>query len=375
MKIFIGSSEEHRNIANEISNFLTSRDGIEVLPWWIISDRTHGMVYFYEVLEDLSSGIADAAIFVLAPDDDLETRGKITKTTRDNVLIEIGLFSGKLGRDRTYLCVYKKTNIPSDWRGINYLTIDEEAKWKKKLDEWVGELQKKPSYINKNAILKSRKEIENLYNLEARLGPLDDIANRVKSIEFINLACNIVLTPYAVNPEHEPYTLLGRYLDKLLEGGGNLKITILAPGCPAMFDSSNKIKNLQFFKDPEMAIYESYKTVQKLLNSKKNNPYKKAYYAKLKRFFMYYIDTTLPYGLMEVKFKEKYKHLNHIKVDTYCAFLDEEDKRRSMLIYEHDDSDNYQYFSRKVLDIRNQSIKPEKLEEYLKQLNLSEEKG
>ena len=64
---------------------------------------------------------ADFAILVLTADDMATVRNKTTPIPRDNVLFELGLFMGRLGRERSYFVYDRNSNIkiPSDLLGIN----------------------------------------------------------------------------------------------------------------------------------------------------------------------------------------------------------------------------------------------------------------
>jgi hypothetical protein len=63
----------------------------------------------------------DAAVFVFAPNDLVTIRGLEFDAVRDNVVFELGLFTGRLGRDRTFWVVPKgqtKLRIASDLLGV-----------------------------------------------------------------------------------------------------------------------------------------------------------------------------------------------------------------------------------------------------------------
>ena len=62
----------------------------------------------------------DFAIMVLSPDDLLETRNESFVSPRDNVIFELGLFMGRLGRSRTFIVQEQNANLklPSDLAGI-----------------------------------------------------------------------------------------------------------------------------------------------------------------------------------------------------------------------------------------------------------------
>jgi predicted nucleotide-binding protein len=47
----------------------------------------------------------DFAVFVLLPEDHTDNRGQEALTVRDNVIFELGLFLGKLGRARNFFMI------------------------------------------------------------------------------------------------------------------------------------------------------------------------------------------------------------------------------------------------------------------------------
>ena len=68
----------------------------------------------------------DFAILVLTPDDVAITRGEAEQLPRDNVLFELGLFMGKLGRDRCFVVDdrSKQMKLPSDLAGVTPATFE-----------------------------------------------------------------------------------------------------------------------------------------------------------------------------------------------------------------------------------------------------------
>jgi predicted nucleotide-binding protein len=60
---------------------------------------------------------------VFGPDDVIFSRGKRFDGPRDNVIFELGLFTGALGRKRTFVVSPsgKKLKVPSDLLGINFV--------------------------------------------------------------------------------------------------------------------------------------------------------------------------------------------------------------------------------------------------------------
>jgi hypothetical protein len=78
-------------------------------------------------LESLVTAVAesDFAVLVLTTDDLNISRGEAKLVARDNVLFELGLFIGALGRDRTFI-VYDHTDppeLPSDLAGVTAATF------------------------------------------------------------------------------------------------------------------------------------------------------------------------------------------------------------------------------------------------------------
>jgi len=66
---------------------------------------------------------ADFAILIATADDAVTTRGGSRNVARDNVVFELGLFIGALGRDRTYVVADRTHDLqlPSDLNGLTWL--------------------------------------------------------------------------------------------------------------------------------------------------------------------------------------------------------------------------------------------------------------
>lgn len=65
----------------------------------------------------------DFAVLILGADDDTLSRGKKMPAPRDNIIFELGLFMGHLGRRRTFFLCREgiALKIPTDLTGITYL--------------------------------------------------------------------------------------------------------------------------------------------------------------------------------------------------------------------------------------------------------------
>jgi predicted nucleotide-binding protein len=115
-RLFVGSSTEGLGIAYAIQENL--ENDAEVTVWeQSVFDLTT------TVLESLLRVLAkaDFGVFVFNPSDVLHLRRKKYTAVRDNVVFEMALFIGKLGRRRTFYLVPKDSDdlrIPTDLLGI-----------------------------------------------------------------------------------------------------------------------------------------------------------------------------------------------------------------------------------------------------------------
>lgn len=119
--LFVGSSSEGLRIAKAIQVLLDQ--SCEVTIW------SQGIFGLGEgTLESLVSALDDFdfAALVLTPDDLLTSRGESLVAPRDNVLFEIGLFMGALGRKRTFIIYDRsaKLKLPSDLAGVSAATYE-----------------------------------------------------------------------------------------------------------------------------------------------------------------------------------------------------------------------------------------------------------
>jgi hypothetical protein len=115
-RVFIGSSDEGLAVAHAIQKNLDI--AAEVTVW-----RQGIFQLSHSNLGSLISALdkTDFGIFVLTPDDISIIRDTGHKVARDNVIFELGLFFGRLGRDRTFFVVPQdgcNLHIPSDLTGI-----------------------------------------------------------------------------------------------------------------------------------------------------------------------------------------------------------------------------------------------------------------
>lgn len=124
-----------------------------VTPWNLlfeVSDLT-----LQKLTEALNT--FDYAAFIFAPDDVVTIRKKRLAAVRDNVLFELGLFIGRLGRKRTFIVMPRGVSnfrLPTDLLGITAVTYE----------------AKRPDRDLKAALNPACTEIRRVMR---RLGPLD----------------------------------------------------------------------------------------------------------------------------------------------------------------------------------------------------------
>jgi predicted nucleotide-binding protein len=97
--VFIGSSREGLPIANAVKAAIED-GGTDVRVW---TDGVFGASQ--TTIESLESTVrsSDIAVLVFSPDDKLRSRGTTHIVPRDNVIFELGLFMGALGRNRAFV--------------------------------------------------------------------------------------------------------------------------------------------------------------------------------------------------------------------------------------------------------------------------------
>lgn len=116
IRVFIGSSKEGLPFAFALQAVLDRQRGDVEVNQWSADGFTLGQTNI-ENLIDNSAG-CDYAILIVTPDDVLDRRGEVLSAPRDNIVFEIGLFIGALGRHRTVILRDQRVSLPSDLGGI-----------------------------------------------------------------------------------------------------------------------------------------------------------------------------------------------------------------------------------------------------------------
>ncbi|MDP1689321.1 MAG: nucleotide-binding protein [bacterium] len=114
-KIFIGTSVEGLNVGYAIQQNLAHDAEATVWDQGVFTLSKTTIESLNHVVESMDFGI-----FVFSPDDVVVMKGINSQSVRDNVIFELGLFIGKLGRDRVFYVIPENSDIhiPTDLIGI-----------------------------------------------------------------------------------------------------------------------------------------------------------------------------------------------------------------------------------------------------------------
>ena len=137
--IFIASSGAMYPAAETLSKALEVH-GFTMVPW-----KSKGVFnlseYTMEAIERQSNS-CDFGIFILSADDSMLFDTDVKSVPRDNVVLELGLFMGKMGRRRSFMLIPEGHEIkrPSDLDGITWASFKETSKNNYDFSEAIGKL-------------------------------------------------------------------------------------------------------------------------------------------------------------------------------------------------------------------------------------------
>ncbi|MEO1393988.1 MAG: TIR domain-containing protein [Cyanobacteria bacterium J06634_5] len=121
LRLYVASSSEarQRGIVPKLVKLL-GIENFDVRPWY---RQFPNGAFALDVLIGLPETV-DAALFIFGKDDTREFRGTTGYTTRDNVILEYGIFISELGRKRVWILKEEGVELPFDLSGLTVSTFD-----------------------------------------------------------------------------------------------------------------------------------------------------------------------------------------------------------------------------------------------------------
>ena len=117
-------------ILQSVARFL---EAIDVKPIILFEQPGKGQTIIEKLETNSNVGFA---IVLLTPDDlgkFVNGESELKPRARQNVILELGYFIGKLGRSFVGVLYDESVELPSDYRGVEYIKLDIEGAWKLKL--------------------------------------------------------------------------------------------------------------------------------------------------------------------------------------------------------------------------------------------------
>jgi len=120
-KLFVGSSVKDLPYARALQKNLQYEAMVRLWPQGIFLTGQYPLESLLRALED-----ADFGAFIFQPEDVLIMKGQQELAVRDNVLFELGMFIGRLGRDRSFFIkpIGEELHLPSDLAGVTPAEFD-----------------------------------------------------------------------------------------------------------------------------------------------------------------------------------------------------------------------------------------------------------
>jgi len=117
--IFVGSSSEGIEFARAVRSLVAENANVTLWNEGFFSIGNTFIESLYNFLPRF-----DFCVVFLRPDDLIRSRETSIMGSRDNVVFELGLFMGHLGRERIFIIYQAGTKLPSDLAGVATATFE-----------------------------------------------------------------------------------------------------------------------------------------------------------------------------------------------------------------------------------------------------------
>src|SRR5688572_1196084 len=124
--VFVASSGESERFAQAIQQNLK----VAEVRLWTQDAFYPGQNLIDELNRNLRQ--SDFGVFIFAGDDEVKIRGQKQQAVRDNVILELGMFIGLLGKERSFIVKPKDVDLrlPTDLLGV--VAVDYNNEWAKR---------------------------------------------------------------------------------------------------------------------------------------------------------------------------------------------------------------------------------------------------
>jgi predicted nucleotide-binding protein len=126
----IGVRSIDRALLEQTARFL---EKLEIEPVILFEQPGAGRTIIEKLEQNSDVG---TAVVLLTPDDvgkAARDSAEARPRARQNVVLELGYFVGRLGRGKVAVLYDESVDLPTDYRGVEYIKVDAEAAWKLKL--------------------------------------------------------------------------------------------------------------------------------------------------------------------------------------------------------------------------------------------------
>lgn len=345
--IFIGSSGKALDKAHIVKNILAEL-GAEAISW----DGDETFVLSQNTIDTLieKAHQCDGAVFIFDRDDQIIRDGEEGREyiTRDNVIAEAGMFAGVLGKEAVALCTVPGIHEISDFKGITTLPYDSRQmdKLRNKLKFWLLHIPERRNIPEKNnVLLGARHKVDLLYTIDELLHISDGMYKQLSHIRIMNLCSNHLINPAVCDPFlNAPGDIqLRDAVEKILrETNATMDLVLLEPNEANLKDIKTKIGNRRA-GSAAGALYSALGALYEDLSGE--TIYAKRYRSLPILFQIFMMKTSMPFGIFGAEFVGEASRYNYVKIDLYSAALDNVGNRRSFVIWQADDPENYQFFT------------------------------